>query len=108
MAIEERRRQHHLAQELERREPAERGLSHKRKRRRYCDLSLNEVVSIAHAAHIQRRFHRDVAEEFGVSVDMVRRIARKGGTAAIEERQAADNARSSQVAAVRAAVGELM
>ena len=46
---------------------------------------------------MQRRFRRDVAEEFGVSVDMVRRIARKGGTAAIDERQAAADARSAQV-----------
>ena len=84
--MNERRRQRQLAQELERREPAERGLSHKRKCRRYCDLSTNEVISIAHAALIQLRFHRDVAEEFGVSIDMVRRIARKGVASTIEER----------------------
>ena len=96
-AADERRRRRLLSAELDRREPAERGLSHKYRRRRHCELSADEIVNIAHAVNIQHRFHRDVAEEFGVSVDMVRRIARKGGTAAVEERQAAADARSAQV-----------
>ena len=77
-----------LAKEEERQEPHERGVSHKYRRRRFCELSIEDVVGISHAVHIQRRFYRDIAEEFCISIGMVSRIARKNGTEHIDDRLA--------------------
>ena len=96
-----------LAKEHERREPNERGLSHKFCRRRYCDLSVNEVLAIVHAVKIQHRFHRDIAQEFKISIGMVSRIARNHGSRTIEDRLNQVNAQESQITMVRAAVAEI-
>ena len=66
-----------LQQEENRQEPSERGLSHKYRRRRYCDLTANDLCGIAHAANVQKRFYRDIAEEFHVSIGLVSRVSRK-------------------------------
>ena len=58
----------------------------KRKLRRYCDLSAADLVGIAHGVNVQHRFHREVAEEFGVSVGLVSRVGRKARCDVIEKR----------------------
>ena len=80
------RQSKYLAKREDCQEAGERGLSHKYRRRRYCDLSANDLIGIAHAVHIQHRFYRDIAEEFLVSISLVSRIARKKGFEFLKEK----------------------
>ena len=77
-----------MAKEDARREQAERGISDKYRRRKWFQLSPAEKVGIAHAAIIQLRFYRDIADEFHVSVGLVSRIARKAKAGKITDQLA--------------------
>ena len=57
--------------------------------------------------HVQKRFFRDIAEDFRVSVGLVSRLARKDGTAHIDGKLASKAAQASAITAVRAAVSDL-
>ena len=74
----------HLAKEETHIERYERQLSGKYQVRRLFELTAAEITAIKHAILIQHRFHRDIAEQYQVSVGLVGRIGRKVGTEHIE------------------------
>ena len=76
-----------LAKEQDRLEPFERGISHKYRRRKLHELTLADIVGVAHARLIEERQRKDVAEEYKISIGLVSRIAckAKGGMQYFED-----------------------
>jgi hypothetical protein len=108
----ERQRLHRriLANEEDRNEPSERGLSHKYRRRKLHELSAEDIVAIGHAKLVDERARRDIAEEYRVSIGLVSRVATKckEGLEFVEEKQSSVRKKTDQVAAVTNAVSMIL
>ena len=83
-----------LSRECCENEAKEAVVSHKYKRRRYCDLSAHEIVEIAHSSVVEERLRRDIAAEYRVSVGLVSRVASKfkAGALRVDEIRAGEEA----------------
>jgi len=98
----------HLAKEEAHIERYERQLSGKYQKRRYNELTAADITAIQHAVLIQHRFHRDIAEQYQVSVGLVGRIGRKVGTEHIEFKIQKEEKASDDHRRVRAVCFELL
>ena len=84
--------------------------SHKYRKRRFNELTADEVVDIAHAFIVEERPRRDIAEQFRVSVGLVSRINRqyRASESFIADLREKEGSRAAHVDAVAQSVANLI
>ena len=84
--------------------------SHKYRKRRLCELAVDEVVGICHAFIVENRFRKDIAEQYRVSVDLVSRVVRqcKSNEHFVGELKAKEQLKAKQVDDVERSVAQLL